>query len=108
MSNHPPKYKSGKKEKIVVFLRRERKSWLLAGIRKQEAIGECLDWSESRMRQLGRLLRPVANQTGNPTALWQDPIHGYWETHGKMEFKPGEDYNLSDEEKQVARVCILA
>ncbi|KAL1227163.1 NADH dehydrogenase [ubiquinone] 1 beta subcomplex subunit [Trichinella pseudospiralis] len=32
--------------------------------------------------------------------LWQDPIYGYFETHGKMEFKPGEEYGLTEEQKK--------
>lgn len=32
--------------------------------------------------------------------LWQDPILGYFETHGKMEFKPGEQYDITDDEKK--------
>ncbi|KFD52234.1 hypothetical protein M514_06947 [Trichuris suis] len=37
----------------------------------------------------------------NPTNnLWQDPIYGYFETHGRMEFKPGEEYGLSEEQKK--------
>lgn len=46
-----------------------------------------------------RLLRPAANQTGRP-GLWQDPVKGYWEQHGKMEFVAGEDYGLTMAEKQ--------
>uniref|UniRef100_A0A915PVM8 NADH dehydrogenase [ubiquinone] 1 beta subcomplex subunit 4 n=1 Tax=Setaria digitata TaxID=48799 RepID=A0A915PVM8_9BILA len=34
------------------------------------------------------------------TKLWQDPVLGYFETHGKMEFIAGEDYGISDEEKK--------
>ncbi|KRZ54718.1 hypothetical protein T02_15653, partial [Trichinella nativa] len=33
-------------------------------------------------------------------SLWQDPIYGYFETHGKMEFKPGEEYGLTEEQKK--------
>lgn len=35
------------------------------------------------------------------TKLYQDPVLGYFETHGKMRFIPGEDYGISDEEKKV-------
>ncbi|VDN07713.1 unnamed protein product [Thelazia callipaeda] len=34
------------------------------------------------------------------TKLWQDPVLGYFETHGKMRFIAGEDYGISDEEKK--------
>ncbi|VDK87618.1 unnamed protein product [Litomosoides sigmodontis] len=34
------------------------------------------------------------------TKLWQDPVLGYFETHGKMKFIAGEDYGISDEEKK--------
>lgn len=27
-------------------------------------------------------------------------VIGYWETHGKTEFLPGEQYNLTDDEKK--------
>uniref|UniRef100_A0A0K0FYA3 NADH dehydrogenase [ubiquinone] 1 beta subcomplex subunit 4 n=1 Tax=Strongyloides venezuelensis TaxID=75913 RepID=A0A0K0FYA3_STRVS len=47
-----------------------------------------------------RLLRPAANQNIKSPKMWQDPIYGYFETHGKTEFLPGEQYNLSDEEKK--------
>uniref|UniRef100_A0A0N4Z5K9 NADH dehydrogenase [ubiquinone] 1 beta subcomplex subunit 4 n=1 Tax=Parastrongyloides trichosuri TaxID=131310 RepID=A0A0N4Z5K9_PARTI len=47
-----------------------------------------------------RLLRPAANQNVKSPKLWQDPTFGYFETHGKTEFLPGEQYNLSDEEKK--------
>lgn len=36
------------------------------------------------------------------TKLWQDPVLGYFETHGKMKFIAGEDYGISDEEKKVS------
>uniref|UniRef100_A0A5S6QD09 NADH dehydrogenase [ubiquinone] 1 beta subcomplex subunit 4 n=1 Tax=Trichuris muris TaxID=70415 RepID=A0A5S6QD09_TRIMR len=42
-----------------------------------------------------------SSQPTNPiNNLWQDPIYGYFETHGRMEFKPGEEYGLSDEQKK--------
>jgi len=31
--------------------------------------------------------------------MWQDPLYGYFETHGKVEFKPGEQYDLSAKEQ---------
>lgn len=41
------------------------------------------------------------------TKLWQDPVLGYFETHGKMRFIAGEDYGISDEEKKVRGfVCL--
>uniref|UniRef100_A0AC34QMW7 NADH dehydrogenase [ubiquinone] 1 beta subcomplex subunit 4 n=1 Tax=Panagrolaimus sp. JU765 TaxID=591449 RepID=A0AC34QMW7_9BILA len=52
------------------------------------------------MRVALRLLRPAANQNGKSPKLWQDPVLGYFETHGKTEFLPGEQYNLTDEEKK--------
>jgi hypothetical protein len=51
------------------------------------------------LRTTARLLRPAANQSGTP-GLWQDPVYGYYEMHGKMEFQPGEEYGISDAEKQ--------
>jgi len=47
-----------------------------------------------------RLLRPAANQNIANPKMWQDPVFGYYESHGKMEFKPGEEYNLTDDEKK--------
>lgn len=47
-----------------------------------------------------KLLRPAANQNIKTPKLWQDPVLGYFETHGKTEFLPGEQYNLTDEEKK--------
>ena len=44
------------------------------------------------MRLALRLLRPAPNQSGKP-GLWQDPIWGYWESHGKTEFIAGEQYD---------------
>uniref|UniRef100_A0AC35TN39 NADH dehydrogenase [ubiquinone] 1 beta subcomplex subunit 4 n=1 Tax=Rhabditophanes sp. KR3021 TaxID=114890 RepID=A0AC35TN39_9BILA len=52
------------------------------------------------MRVALRLLRPAANQNVKTPKLWQDPVFGYFETHGKTEFKAGEQYNLSDEQKK--------
>ncbi|KAL7076255.1 hypothetical protein ACQ4LE_004613 [Meloidogyne hapla] len=52
------------------------------------------------MRLALRLSRPAPNQNLKNPRLWQDPVFGYWETHGKMEFLPGEQYNLSDDEKK--------
>jgi len=52
------------------------------------------------MRLALRLSRPAANQNLKNPRLWQDPVYGYYETHGKMEFLPGEQYNLSDDEKK--------
>ncbi|EYC33204.1 hypothetical protein Y032_0002g665 [Ancylostoma ceylanicum] len=52
------------------------------------------------MRLAVRLLRPAANQNIKNPKLWQDPVLGYFETHGKMEFLPGQEYNLSDDEKK--------
>lgn len=52
------------------------------------------------MRLAVRLLRPAPNQNIKSPKLWQDPVLGYWETHGKTEFLPGEQYNLTDEEKK--------
>ncbi|KAI6203540.1 Complex I-B15 [Aphelenchoides besseyi] len=52
------------------------------------------------MRLALRLLRPAPNQNIRSPKLWQDPVLGYWETHGKTEFLAGEQYNLSDEEKK--------
>ena len=67
------------------------------------------------MRLAVRLLRPAANQSGKP-GLWQDPVYGsvfcliclinykicsYYEQHGEMEFKKGEDYGpISEMEKK--------
>lgn len=51
------------------------------------------------MRLALRLFR-APNQNIKSPKLWQDPVLGYWETHGKMEFLPGEQYNLTDEEKK--------
>jgi hypothetical protein len=51
------------------------------------------------MRFSLRLLR-APNQNIKSPKLWQDPVLGYWETHGKMEFLPGEQYNLTDDEKK--------
>ncbi|KHJ91882.1 NADH-ubiquinone oxidoreductase B15 subunit [Oesophagostomum dentatum] len=47
-----------------------------------------------------RLLRPAAKQKIKNPKLWQDPVIGYFETHGKMEFLPGQEYNLTDDEKK--------
>uniref|UniRef100_A0A7E4V7E5 NADH dehydrogenase [ubiquinone] 1 beta subcomplex subunit 4 n=1 Tax=Panagrellus redivivus TaxID=6233 RepID=A0A7E4V7E5_PANRE len=52
------------------------------------------------MRFALKLLRPAANQNVKSPKLWQDPVLGYFETHGKTEFLPGEQYNLTDEEKK--------
>lgn len=52
------------------------------------------------MRLALRLGRPAANQNIHKNTLWQDPVYGYFETHGKTEFLPGEQYNLTDEEKK--------
>ena len=41
---------------------------------------------------------PAANQTKSP--VWQDPVWGYYEQHGKMVFKAGEEYGISEAEKQ--------
>lgn len=54
------------------------------------------------MRLPLRLLSPAANQNINSPKLWQDPVLGYFETHGKMKFEPNEEYSLTDEEKQVS------
>lgn len=43
-------------------------------------------------------MRPAANQTNSP--VWQDPVYGYYEQHGKMRFKPNEEYGISEAEKQ--------
>ncbi|CAD5208932.1 unnamed protein product [Bursaphelenchus xylophilus] len=51
------------------------------------------------MRASLRLLK-APNQNIKSPKLWQDPVLGYWESHGKMEFKPGEEYNLTDAEKK--------
>ncbi|MFH4983854.1 hypothetical protein AB6A40_010563 [Gnathostoma spinigerum] len=48
---------------------------------------------------LARLL-PAANQNITSPKLWQDPVLGYFETHGKTKFLEGEEYNLTDEEKK--------
>ncbi|CAB3407767.1 unnamed protein product [Caenorhabditis bovis] len=47
-----------------------------------------------------RALRPAANQNVKSPKLWQDPVLGYFETHGKTEFLPGHEYNLTDDEKK--------
>jgi len=52
------------------------------------------------MRLALRLLRPAPNQNIKSPKLWQDPVLGYWETHGKTEFIAGEEYNLTDDEKK--------
>ncbi|PIO64259.1 NADH-ubiquinone oxidoreductase B15 subunit [Teladorsagia circumcincta] len=52
------------------------------------------------MRLAVRLLRPAANQNVKNPKLWQDPVLGYFETHGKTEFLPGQEYNLTDDEKK--------
>ncbi|XGW19660.1 hypothetical protein V3C99_003474 [Haemonchus contortus] len=52
------------------------------------------------MRLAVRLLRPAANQHIKNPKLWQDPVLGYFETHGKTEFLPGQEYNLTDDEKK--------
>ncbi|VDO65174.1 unnamed protein product [Heligmosomoides polygyrus] len=52
------------------------------------------------MRLAVRLLRPAANQNIRNPKLWQDPVIGYFETHGKTEFLPGQEYNLTDDEKK--------
>ena len=52
------------------------------------------------MRRSLRLLRPAPNQNIENPRLWQDPVLGYYETHGKTEFVAGEHYNLTDEEKK--------
>ncbi|VDM55042.1 unnamed protein product [Angiostrongylus costaricensis] len=52
------------------------------------------------MRLALRLFRPAANQNVNNPKLWQDPVLGYFETHGKTEFLPGQEYNLTDDEKK--------
>jgi hypothetical protein len=51
------------------------------------------------MRLAVRLFR-APNQNIKTPKLWQDPVVGYWETHGKTEFLPGEQYNLTDDEKK--------
>lgn len=51
------------------------------------------------MRFALRLLR-APNQNIKSPKLWQDPVLGYWETHGKTEFLAGEEYNLTDDEKK--------
>jgi len=51
------------------------------------------------MRLNYRLLK-AANQNISAPKAWMDPVYGYWESHGKMEFKAGEEYNLTDEEKK--------
>uniref|UniRef100_A0A6V7YAD8 NADH dehydrogenase [ubiquinone] 1 beta subcomplex subunit 4 n=1 Tax=Meloidogyne enterolobii TaxID=390850 RepID=A0A6V7YAD8_MELEN len=38
------------------------------------------------MRLALRLSRPAPNQNLKNPRLWQDPVYGYYETHGKMEF----------------------
>ncbi|KAK6029338.1 tetratricopeptide repeat protein, partial [Ostertagia ostertagi] len=53
-----------------------------------------------KMRLAVRLLRPAANQNVKNPKLWQDPVLGYFETHGKTEFLPGQEYNLTDDEKK--------
>lgn len=53
------------------------------------------------MRLCLRLLRPAANQNIPTPKLWQDPVLGYFETHGKTEFLPNEEYNLTENEKKV-------
>ena len=52
------------------------------------------------MRVAVRLLRPAANQNVTRPGLWQDPVFGYYEQHGKTRFLPNENYNLTDEEKK--------
>uniref|UniRef100_A0A0K0DVQ3 NADH dehydrogenase [ubiquinone] 1 beta subcomplex subunit 4 n=1 Tax=Strongyloides stercoralis TaxID=6248 RepID=A0A0K0DVQ3_STRER len=47
-----------------------------------------------------KLLRPAANQNVKNPKMWQDPTFGYFESHGKTEFLPGEQYNLSDDQKK--------
>ncbi|CAJ0944095.1 unnamed protein product, partial [Mesorhabditis belari] len=47
-----------------------------------------------------RLVLGAANQNVTSPKLWQDPVLGYFETHGKMEFKPNEEYNLTVDEKK--------
>lgn len=68
------------------------------------------------MRVALRLLRPAANQNVASPKLWQvsiqlrnvlvylffqDPVMGYFETHGKTEFTAGEQYGLTEEQKKV-------
>jgi hypothetical protein len=52
------------------------------------------------MRLALHRLRPAANQNIENPRLWQDPVIGYYETHGKTEFLPGEMYNLTEEQKK--------
>lgn len=37
---------------------------------------------------------PAPNQNWN-AKMWQDPVFGYFETHGKSKFVPGEQYDLT-------------
>lgn len=46
------------------------------------------------------LLRLKKTTPPLPKGLWQDPVLGYFETHGKMEFKAGEEYDITDDEKK--------
>ncbi|GMT28475.1 hypothetical protein PFISCL1PPCAC_19772, partial [Pristionchus fissidentatus] len=52
------------------------------------------------MRVALRLLRPAANQNVASPKLWQDPVMGYFETHGKTEFVACEQYGLTEEQKK--------
>lgn len=52
------------------------------------------------MRLTVKLFLPAPNQNVYLPKLWQDPIYGYFETHGRMQFKPNEQYNLTDNEKK--------
>ena len=52
------------------------------------------------MRLSVRQFNPAANQNISKNNLWQDPVLGYFETHGKTEFLPGEQYNMTDAEKK--------
>uniref|UniRef100_A0A915ITE9 NADH dehydrogenase [ubiquinone] 1 beta subcomplex subunit 4 n=1 Tax=Romanomermis culicivorax TaxID=13658 RepID=A0A915ITE9_ROMCU len=40
---------------------------------------------------------PICAEKGG---LWQDPLLGYFETHGKMEFKKGEEYDMTEDQKK--------
>ncbi|VDP25425.1 unnamed protein product [Soboliphyme baturini] len=48
-----------------------------------------------------KLTRLLSAKPPQPlVGMWQDPLFGYFETHGKMEFKPGEDYGLTEAQKK--------
>uniref|UniRef100_A0A915EMH0 NADH dehydrogenase [ubiquinone] 1 beta subcomplex subunit 4 n=1 Tax=Ditylenchus dipsaci TaxID=166011 RepID=A0A915EMH0_9BILA len=40
------------------------------------------------MRLAVRLLRPAPNQNVTNPKMWQDPVRGYFESHGRSEFLP--------------------